>query len=388
MHGQSHGGDRYRHRVEMDFSVNTNPLGMPTFVRRAMEGALDGSPAPSLEWYPDPACERLRAALAACHRLETGEILCGNGASELIFAFARGLGRGRRALLPVPSFGEYERALQAARIPVTYYGLRQEDQFAVTEALLEQLTGEIGLLFLCQPGNPVGSLMPDGLLRQILERCLERGIYVLLDTCFLELAAGEDEAEGVMARQGQADREAEEKSNWSARREWELAKRIDAFPNVVILRAFTKLYAIPGLRLGYCMCSDERVLEAMGAQIPCWSVSGPAQLAGVAILENEDRIDYISQSRVLIGQERKFLALGLEALGFRLLPGKANFLCFHSRADAPHSLGNLQGALLKRGILIRDCGSFRGMGDGWYRIAVRPPKENAALLAALRMLQG
>lgn len=404
MKGRFHGGDRYRNKVRLDFSVNTNPMGMPDFVKRTLGRTLHSCLDLCCEWYPDPECDKLREALAVRHHIPKERIVCGNGACELIYAVVNALARTSvsagtgpetpahgsvssgyrrmRAVLPVPSFGEYEQALQAADADITYYSLKAEKDFMWEERILEALTPGVDLLFLCNPNNPAGNKIPDRLLHVILRHCMERKITVLLDECFLELALEEDEERGE--------------------KKYRIACLTGQYPNAVILKAFTKLYAMPGLRLGYCVSGDRELLRRMRGQMPCWNVSGIAQFAGLTVLDNESLNDYISQSVKIIKKERSYLQKGLTDLGFYVVPGCANFLCFSAEHRPKGSFPVEEGArdgmavhspaapcedlyerLLASGILIRDCSSFRGLGKGWYRIGVRLHQENERLLQAL-----
>lgn len=355
---QIHGGMPQDSPVFLDFSVNTNPLGMPQCVKAALRAVMEGNEQ-LWESYPDPLCGELRKELADCHHTSAKRIVCGNGASELIVAAVRAFQRRKGAaslacVLPVPSFLEYERALRAVGAGISYYFMKEEENFAVTESFLEKLTPDMDLLFLCSPNNPTGSLLPEALLKRILDRCRENGIGVVLDTCFWELA----QSPGT-----------EEESVWNC----------GACPDLVVLKAFTKLYAVPGLRLGYGICSDSGLAGEIMGQLPCWNVSGAAQLAGLTVMKNKNRIDYISQTRELIGRERSYLEAELQGLGMQVLPGQANFLCFYSEEP-------LYEKLLQRGILIRDCGNFRGLGAGWYRVAVKKHTENMLLTEQIRQV--
>lgn len=364
---QLHGGDRYQNQIRLDFSVNTNPLGMPENVRRQLQSLL-GTTNEVYEWYPDPHCDQVRGGLAAHHRLLKEQIVCGNGASELIYALSRSvciLRKNRQgckkgnALLPVPSFGEYERALEAAGTEIQYYMLSEQEDFQLTERILNRLNKDIDFLILCNPNNPTGSLIPEALLLQILIRCRENRIFVLLDECFLELVSG------ILPESG--------------------SSFLQDFPNLIILKAFTKLYALAGVRFGYCICADKELLRELKAQLPCWNVSGIAQIAAMTVLDNQQDVDYISQTKALLLKERKGLKVGLERLGMQVLPGTANFICFYDKAVETTDR-DLYELLLKRGILIRDCGSYKGMKKGWYRIAVKKHDENMLLLDYLKLV--
>ena len=142
----------------------------------------------------------------------------------------------------------------------------------------------------------------------------------------------------------------------------------------VVILAFTKLYGMAGVRLGYGLCADEDLLARMRRAGQPWAVSSLAQTAGLAAL---GQTKYVAQVRTLIETERPYLLEGLRALGLRVIEGRANYLLF--RAD--ETLGE---RLEKLGVVVRSCGNYPGLDDSWYRTAVRTRRENDALLAALR----
>ena len=338
-----HGGDVYGRPVTLDVSVNTNPLGPPPGVVRAVVDA-----AQLLDRYPDPHCRRLVAALADREGVPEEAILCGAGAAELIFSFCAAL-RPRTALELAPTFSEYAAALAAAGCRVERCALEEEQGFALTEKLLEELERKsCEVVFLCNPNNPTGRLIPPALLESILALCERRGGWLFVDECFLELSDGG--------------------------RGTSLAPLLRPGRRLFLLRAFTKSYAMAGLRLGYCLCGEGALLERMGRQTQPWNVSVPAQAAGLAALGEEA---YLRESRALIQSERRYLREGLEALGLTVCSSQANYLLVKSPAE-------LSGPLLDRGILIRDCANYRGLGPGWYRAAVRTREENLRFLEALR----
>ena len=152
------------------------------------------------------------------------------------------------------------------------------------------------------------------------------------------------------------------------------AKKLLANPNLIILKAFTKLYGMAGVRLGYCLCSNIALLEKMQAAGQPWAVSSLAQAAGLAAL---DETAYVARVQTLIAQQRPVLRDGLRTLGLRVLDGSANYLLF----QAPETLGD---ALRQRGIVLRSCGNYPGLDGSWYRTAVRTAPENQQLIEALR----
>ena len=274
-------------------------------------------------------------------------MLCGGGAAELIFRLAFAL-RPRRALVTAPTFSEYEGALSAAGCAVTRHLLRRERNFDVDEGILEAIGPDVELVFLCTPNNPTGRLIDQGLLLRIAEKCRGLGAVLAVDECFLPLACG-----------GPG-----------------LAPWLVEYPNLLLLRAFTKSYAMAGLRLGYALCADTALLERMSAGGPPWSVSTPAQAAGLAALTQCP--DWPSQARAFLEGERPALAEGLSALGLDVVPGQANYLLFRAAGVA-----DLKESMLTQGVLIRSCANYHGLGEDWYRVCVGPTEQNRRLLAAL-----
>ena len=344
----THGGDWAAYQVEygkepLDFSACISPLGLPEGVRNAAIRALDRA-----DRYPDPRCRQLCAALADFHGLPQGQIVCGNGAAELIDRICRALEPGK-ALLTAPDFTEYERALRAAGWEPVFYPLREEEDFRLCGNFAESITPEITLVLLCSPNNPTGMTVEKTLLHRVLTACRAAGALLVLDECFLDLT---DEPEN-----------------------FELSGELCRWPELVLLKAFTKSYAMAGLRLGYALCGSAAMAEKLRDVGQPWPVSQLAQEAGVAALK---AADYVKELRLLTGSERRRMKEELTAMGLRVIPGQANYLLFRCADTA------LKDKLCRHGILIRDCSDYPGLEPGWYRIAIRTREENDILLTALR----
>lgn len=338
-----HGGDWAGYRAEfgcdaLDFSANVSPLGLPAGVAAAITNAL-----PTADRYPDPLCRELRAALAGAEGVPADWILCGNGAADLIFRLALAV-RPRRALLPAPTFAEYEAALQTVGCAVQRVFLREENEFAVTEEFIDAVTTETDIVFLCQPNNPTGQVTPPARVERLVRRCAECGAVLAVDECFLDFLP---------------DRDA-----------WTAKQLLRDAPQLVILKAFTKLYAMAGVRLGYALCGDATLLEKMRGAGQPWAVSSLAQAAGLAALQETA---YAGAVRALIAEQRPRMAAGLRALGLRVMDGQANYLLFRATPDFGEKLR-------RRGAVVRSCANYPGLDAAWYRTAVRTAEENTRLL--------
>lgn len=341
MKKHQHGGDIYTAEYEMDYSANINPLGTPESVIKAAQEAVFQSAS-----YPDTRCGKLRKALAEKEGLKEDCIICGNGAAELIFSLAAAV-KPKKAVLVSPGFAEYEQALKAQGCEIVFYELLEKNGFAVQEDYLELLTEDVELIFFCNPNNPTGVLTDRKFLVRIAEKCREKEIRMVLDSCFLEFL--ED------------------------RKEADMREYLQEFPCLFILKAFTKIYAMAGLRLGYGLCADRELLERMQEVVQPWSVSIPAQAAGVAALLESG---FAEESESLIRTERKWLKQKLLELGFQVYDSRANYIFF----QATEELGE---KCARQGILIRDCSNYRGLSKGFYRIAVRTREENRRLIEVM-----
>lgn len=338
-----HGGDIYRNHVDIDFSINVNPLGTPDSVKQALHRAVE-----LCGKYPDMEAQRLRESISTFLGVPGEYLLFGNGASELFMAIVHGI-KPKKIVIPVPSFYGYEYAAKAADSKIIFYEMNQENNFYVTEDIKRVLTEDVDLLFLANPNNPIGNLLDPKQAKQLLQHCREQGIYVAADECFIEFCANQ----------------------------FSLLPEALEFEHLILVRAFTKIFSIPGVRLGYLVCKNKAVRTKIAAQLPEWNLSCFAQEAGCICARQEE---FILKTKNYVEKERRFLEKGLLQTGFRIFPSASNFIMIYS--DKP-----LYEELLNTGILIRDCGNFRGLGRGFYRIAVKSRKENEVLLMALARWQ-
>ncbi|MCD8336445.1 MAG: aminotransferase class I/II-fold pyridoxal phosphate-dependent enzyme [Lachnospiraceae bacterium] len=408
-----HGGDIYTHSGARDFSANINFRGMPGSVREAALRAVDES-----VHYPDPDCRALRQALAdfekdGCRMAEPApksgaartagtvpdgdtavsagteicpeHIICGNGAAELMFALA-GACRPLRALLAVPSFYEYEQALEAFGCAISRYALKAERAFSLDEDFLnaaarfaedmEQLPasgaeelsqmpvprnegtargGERAMIILGSPNNPTGCVIETEILRALIGLCAKKHIFLVLDESFFDFLSEEDRAKTFSG-----------------------ALAVPEVPEVFVIRSFTKIYALPGIRFGYGLCGDRLLLERMRRLLQPWNVSLVAQEAArAAVCERE----FARESARLAAANRERMAGALQDAGYQVFPSSANFLLLRGPE-------NLAEYCLAHDFLIRDCSNFpglerRGDGQAYFRVCVRSRAENEALLEVL-----
>ena len=340
-----HGGDIYSSKVKYDFSVNVNPLGIPRKAKAAGRKALKNA-----IHYPDQKCLALRKALSEKLGISEDSLCFGNGASELISAFVRA-SRAKTALLLAPSFSGYKSALDSSDVKAEYYFLDEKNSFAFSKRDAENLKSRIlskkyGILIITTPNNPNGKLIPPNYIEEIAQACEKSGTWLLIDECFMALSG----------------------------RDFSFIKKIGKFKNEAVLRAFTKTFALPGVRLGY-LVSQKETAEKVQRVLPEWNVSNIAQETGLACLSEKK---YLLRAARLIEKERKFLSEKLEDFGFTVFDSDVNFILFKS-----DKIFDLKERLLEKEILIRDCSDYKGLKKGFYRIAVKSRKENRKLVSAL-----
>lgn len=338
----THGGDIYSQGSIIDYSANINPLGLPEGVKKAVIESLD-----LCVNYPDPLCRELTAAVAQKEALNPDYLIFGNGAADVIFRLVLAKAP-KKALVTAPTFSEYESALEAVGCPVSHHMLQEEEDFVVRGNLLTAITEDTEILFLCNPNNPTGIPMDRQLLLDVLKKCVEKNVLMVVDECFLAMTE-----------------------------EISLKDKVADYKNLFILRAFTKDYAMPGLRLGYGICSDGELLNRMFTVGQPWSVSLPAQKAGVQALKEDA---YREESKNLIAQERMYLVGELKALGYKVYPPSANYIFFRVETGKESFYENL----CKAGFLVRDCSNYEGLEKGYFRIAVKKREDNEKLVEALK----
>lgn len=335
-----HGGDIYTYEGMTDFSINVNPLGPDPAVLDAVREAVEQVGA-----YPDNRCRKLKRALAEKLEMSEDMLLFGNGAADLIFSLVFAV-KPKKALLCAPSFSEYERALGAVGCEISWYDLKEENYFYLCPDYLDWLTEEVDIIFLCTPHNPTGNIIESGLFQAIIEKCQRMGILAVVDECFLDFLEDGDYVQGAA-----------------------LLK----YSHLFLLRAFTKIDALPGLRLGYGITADQVLLQKLEAVRQPWSVSSLAQAAGLAALQSRNRLERV---RTFVKEERERLMQEFNRLGITYFPSMVNYILVKSHYD-------LFILLLKDRMLIRDCSNYRGLTKGYYRVAVKSKEENQLLVKAL-----
>ena len=364
-----HGGENFSSKI--DFSVNTNPLGLPESVKSVLKNSFE-----FCEKYPDQNCTELRLKLANStlikQKISSSElqsispdfIFIGNGASELISLAVRAISP-KNALLLAPSFLGYERALKICDCQIHYHNLKHEKKFLLDEEFFSSIEKfSPDMIFLCNPNNPTGKMIEFNLLEKIVSICEEKCIFLVIDECFIDFTSSAENS---------------------------VLRFVTQNSHLLVLNAFTKIFAMAGLRLGYLISSNFALIQKIKFLQSEWSVSTLAQISGIAALEEADC--YIEKTRKIIKEEKEFLGKELKALGFEVFESEANFILIRDCKASTSALSQsenfsastkLDDLLLKRGISIRACENFRNLDKTYYRLAVKNHAENENLTSILK----
>ncbi len=345
-----HGGNVYKETSPtgkwLDFSANINPMGIPDSVRHAILEHLD-----DIVHYPEPDAPKLKTAISDHYDIPFEQIIPGNGAAELFYLFFNTI-RPKRVIIPVPSFGEYERSALAAGASPVFLPLDPENDFTLNMNLLKDMIPQADCLILGNPNNPTGRLLSCDFLIDLSKFCNECNCWLFLDESFLDF-----------------------RHDW---KNYTIRNLVGNYPKLFITQSMTKFYAIPGLRLGFGIASDS-LIHTMENSKDVWNVNQLAQYAGIAALSDEE---YAAKTRVLLHQEQSFLVESLKRMkDITPLTPTVNFMLL--KLSCSKLVQNFLKCMKQRGILLRECSNYRGLESGEYlRMAIRSHDENLRLIEA------
>ena len=320
----------------LDYSQNINPLGTPPAALEAARLALYEESGR----YPDLDYAGLRAALAVYLGTSPEKIVPTNGGAEALFLAAR-VAKPGKALVLEPTFSEYAAAAGAAGMEVVRrVARRREDGFRLDPGVFDDLDG-ISVVFLCNPNNPTGDSLDRREVLDVADRVRDGDAALVVDEAFADFAPG-------------------------------ISVGAEVDERLYVARSLTKFFAIPGLRLGCLVCEDAPQVQALQ---PSWPVNAVASAAAISAAGDAD---FAETSVEEVGRLREELFASLRGLsGIEPFPGAANFLLVHGPEGMPERLA-------RRGVLVRGCEPFVGLGPGYFRVAVRTGEENARLVSEIR----
>ncbi len=310
-----------------------------------------------IQFYPDPNPVEFKSEIAnyVGHRVEEENVILGNGSIELIYTITEILPRGFKSLIPVPSFSEYEKA--ALRVGGETVFVQLPENFALeTEKIKRAVTGDTKIMCICNPHSPSGTLYSKETVLDLLDFCHKKDIIFSVDENYIEFAEkGQDTT---------------------------LAGMVKEYENLFVIRSVTKFYGMPGIRLGYGIAAGNLIDKLETVRQP-WSING---LAGVATLAAFKDTEFIENTKRTIAKERAQFAKNLSEIeGLHVYPSVTNFLLVKilNRKITSTMLKEL---LAKEHILIRDCCTFVGLDDSYFRVTVRSAKDNQKLTETIKQI--
>jgi threonine-phosphate decarboxylase len=350
----SHGGDLiwakeyYQQKSLIDFSVNINPLGCSKNVLHSITNNLT-----LIQEYPDPECRLLKKELSLYYNINDEHISLGNGASELLFLLCLAISP-KRVLTLAPSFSEYIKSAKASGALVDELVLSEKKDFCLEIDVLKDKLLNYDLFFLCNPNNPVGNIYSGKFVKEIADLCYKYKTYLLVDESFMDFVKNKDK--------------------------FSILSEVRYNPYLIVLCSLTKFFALPGLRLGCSFASKELVERIKEIKDP-WNVNSFAQLAGMVSLQDKafqnKSIDYISTEKERLYQELNKIS------SIKTYYPSVNFILLKILTQNLTS-GDIALQLATKGILVRNCNTFAGLGEKFIRVAVRRKEDNNLLIDALR----
>lgn len=337
-----HGGDIYRNTIKYDFSVNINPYPIAEEILDEINKTI-----PEINCYPDIRQDAFRKSVALLDNVTPDEVVGGNGASELIMAVMRTV-RPKKLLLPAPTFNGYIHGANSLDdCEIVNYILKPEKDFDIDEDILDCINESIDMLIITNPHNPTGKCISRDLIMQILDKAARNNVVVLLDECFLRLSSKKISAK----------------------------EYINKYHDLYILDAFTKLFSIPGVRVGYLISASENI-KRIKRQLPEWNMSIFSQNIGCKCCDIIMKTSYLEDSYKLIVSEREWLEMNMP-LSCKLFKSDCNYMLFRCEDD-------IYQKLIDRGILIRHCNDYKNLDNNYYRIAVKNRNENQIFIDTLK----
>ncbi len=364
----SHGGNIFKYATEhnihidsiIDCSANINPLGPSQKGLEAMKNAVS-----LISHYPDPEnCDFINT-ISSVYGVEKEFIIPGNGASELLYAVCQ-LNGFTGCFVPAPGFSEYRLAAEAAGLPIrdTFYRLREDQEnkpyfevpYLALQTFAAKLKGQDGriIVFLGNPNNPDGTLLDESYIHQLATMLDDANSILVIDESFIDFIG----------------------SNGVKTNSHSLRHLIKDHSNIIIIHSLTKFYAVPGLRLAVAFTSN-RFKDELAKHIPTWSVNTLAQAYGVAALQDED---YIVNTQQLISEEKKYVLQRLQSISeVTVYAPTVNYVLVHIDSSK-HSVHQLSQYLMDHSIFIRNCEAYTGLGQNWFRLAIKSRDINRLVL--------
>lgn len=331
----------------VDFSANINPLGMPASLVDSLKNSIK-----DLIYYPDVNYRQIRRNLGTYYQYDPEKIWVGNGSVELIFNVIETID-AKNALLLAPSFAEYERAFAKNDAQIDFYYLKENNDFKLEiNDFLSYLKAnqQIDCICIANPNNPTGDLLNVFQLRQLANYCNQHGIWLILDEAFIDFLDNE--------------------------KQYSFVSELTEQDSVVIIKSLTKYFAIPGLRLGMALFPNRQFVNTLIENSEPWSVNTFAAELSIDVFNDQN---FATKTSHWLNQEKQYLEAQLAAIPLiKVYPSAVNYYLLKCEKI------DLAKTLLQHNLLIRNCNNYHGLGNDYYRIAVRSHDENVQLIQTLK----
>lgn len=329
----------------IDFSANINPLGINEKVREIIIKSLA-----EIEKYPDITYFDLKSSISKFEGISNEDLTLGNGAAEVIFNLVRAV-KPNKVLLPAPTFGEYEEAALSINSKVEYYYLKEEKNWIIDEEINKHISNDIDMVFICNPNNPTGTITSKEAIISIAKKAKLTNTIVAIDESFLDFVMDAETYSAI--------------------------NLLKEYNNIFIIKSMTKLFAIPGIRIGYGICKNKDLLKKMEAVSVPWNINILAEKAAIFSLKERE---YIDRTISYIEEEKAYLYKELNKINdIKVFEPSVNFIMFKLKKEI-----DLKLELMKENIIIRSCGNYEGLSNNYYRVAVRKREENKKLVQSLK----
>lgn len=344
-----HGGQGWKLKDMEDFSHNLNPFGPPEDI-----GDIMSSASSDVGHYPDDSCSELKDAISAAYGVRPENVTVGAGSSDIIRNFPHTfISPGETAVIPSPSFAEYSHQCHIAGAKIVRIGLERDSDFRLDREALSEMIPSAKAVYICNPNNPTGRVEPKSKILDIAKECLDHGTMLFLDETLLELVPKHDEISCV--------------------------RYVDEFPNMVIAGSLTKSFAIPGIRIGFGFASPDTIAEMDKVRMT-WNV-GQAEQTVAKVLIGE-RMDYVKRAAKLMADESSVMNQRLSEVGFSEGRVSDSFFYFRSIEHLGAKASEVNLAMQKNGVSVRDCSSFGGRFDEYVRYSVKDRRRNERFIDA------
>ena len=330
----------------VDFSSNMNPLGPPSDLVNYLKDSLN-----RITYLPDPEARPAITAFSKYNHLSKDEVTAGNGTTQLIYDLPLVLGT-KRALIVNPTYSDYADACRMNGVPYDNLYLTESSDFTLQLEDLKQVMTDVDTVFICNPNNPTGRIISKDDLDQLCRQFpLTRFV---IDESYLPFVDSSKEQSFL------SDRPA----------------------NVLVLHSLSKIFKIPGLRIGFLIAAAKTVDKFRAFQKP-WSVNGLAQAAMEYLSENMEMAErFISETCAFINKERTLFVERLNRdSAIKIIPSDTVFML--ARLPEDQTAFNLKSRLLNDKILIRDCSNFDGLDRRYFRVSLKSTEFNRNLVEKL-----